>query len=114
MIPVVFIIVSLLSLALLPVVFGTHTAKMRTEITAVAEPSRLAASKIQADLSTELDEVIAYQVTTQNQYRNGYRKLLADQLAQSEVLARLGRKLGPDVEKQLRSLKKEADEWHAD
>jgi signal transduction histidine kinase len=30
------------------------------------------------------------------------------------VLASLGRKLGPDVEKQLRSLKKEADEWHAD
>src|SRR3954454_19241636 len=62
-VPVVFIIVSLLSLAVLPLIFASHTKEMRDEITAVAEPSRKAAARIQSDLSTELDAVIAFQVT---------------------------------------------------
>jgi len=113
-VPVVFIIVSLLSLAVLPLVFGSHTAQMRNEITQVAEPSRRAASKIQGDLSTELDAVIAFQVTGQNQYRNKYNALLNDQRDEYVRLGSLGPKLGPEVKKQLASLNKETSEWHAD
>jgi signal transduction histidine kinase len=113
-VPVVFIIVSLLSLALLPVVFGEHTAKMRSEITGVAEPSRLAASKIQSDLSTELDAVIAWQVTGQGQYRDKYNSLLADQRSEYGRLRNLGPKLGPEVREKLGKLNKETREWHAD
>jgi signal transduction histidine kinase len=113
-VPVVFIIVSLLSLAVLPLIFGSHTAQMRNEITAVAEPSRKAASKIQADLSTELDAVIAFQVTNQSQYRNKYNDLLNDQRDEYVRLGRLGPQLGPEVKKQLASLNKETSEWHAD
>lgn len=113
-IPVVFIIVSLLSLALLPVVFSSHTAKMRNEITAVAEPSRGAANKIQADLSVELDSVIAWQFTGQNQYRDDYLALVDEQHRNYAVLRRLGPQLGPEVGDSLRKLNKETSEWHSD
>jgi signal transduction histidine kinase len=106
--------VSLLSLALLPVVFGEHTAQMRNEITQVAEPSRLAASKIQSDLSTELDNVIAWQAVEQGQYRDKYNSLVADQHAEYVRLQQLSPKLGPEVRDNLAKLHKETSEWHAD
>jgi signal transduction histidine kinase len=106
--------VSLLSLALLPLVFGEHTSKMRTEITAVAEPSIRAANKIQSDLSTELDAVIAWQATGQLQFQDKYRDLISDQHTEYARLSRLGSKLGPDVRDKLKKLNKETSEWHAD
>lgn len=113
-VPVVFIIVSLLTLALLPVVFGSHTAQMRREITQVAEPSRIAANKIESDLSTELDAVIAWQVTEQGQYRDKYTGLVQDQRSEYARLRVLGPELGPEVRDKLRALNKETSEWHAD
>jgi len=113
-VPVVFIIASLLALVLLPVFFGTHTSQMRREITEVAEPSRSAANEIQTDLSTELGHVIAWQVTDQDQYRADYLRLLAEQRNDVEKLRRLVPKLGPDVDRKLQALIKESNEWHAD
>ena len=113
-IPVVFIIASLLTLVLLPIFFGRRTSQMRTEITEVAEPSRLAASRIQTDLSTELDKIIAFQVTGQRQYVDEYQKYREDQKVRYGLLRRLGPKLGPDVQRDLSSLMKESDEWHGD
>jgi hypothetical protein len=113
-IPVVFIIASLLTLVFLPVLVGNRTSQMRLEITDVAEPSRRAANKIETDLSAELDEIIAYQVTTQPQYVRNYQSLLADQQLSDQLLHRLGRRLGPDVQHNLASLEKESREWHSD
>ncbi len=113
-VPVVFIIVSLLTLALLPVVFDSHTAQMRREITQVAEPSRIAASRIESDLSTELDALIAWQVTEQGQYRDKYNGLVKDQHSEYARLRVLGPELGPEVGDKLRALNKETSEWHAD
>jgi signal transduction histidine kinase len=109
-----FIIASLLTLVLLPIFFGNRTAKMRTEITAVAEPSRLHASRIQTDLSTELDKIIAFQVTNQHQYVDDYQKFHDDQKKRYDLLRQLGPKLGPDVQRDLASLTRESDEWHSD
>src|SRR4051812_38870207 len=113
-VPVTFIIASLLTLVLLPIFFGTHTSQMRREITEIAEPSRRAANEIQTDLSTELGEVIAWQVTRQGQYRDDYLRLLAEQRNDIKTLQKLAPKLGPEVEQKLRALTKESDEWHAD
>ncbi|MDP9361524.1 MAG: hypothetical protein M3P29_08735 [Acidobacteriota bacterium] len=113
-VPVVFIIASLLTLVLLPVFFGMRTAQMRLEITDVAEPSRRSANEIQTDLSTELDKIIAWQVTGQHQYRDDYLRLLVDQRRNYDLLRHLGPKLGPEVRTNLASLIKETDEWHAD
>jgi len=113
-VPVTFIIASLLTLVLLPIFFGTHTSQMRREISEVAEPSRSAANEIQTDLSTELGHVIAWQVTRQGQYRDDYLRLLAEQRNDINKLHQLAPKLGPEVEKNLKALTKESDEWHAD
>ena len=77
--PVLFVIASLVALAVLPVIVGTHTADMRDQITRIAEPSRTAANEIQVGLSAELDKVIAYQVTGESQYRNDYTTILNQQ-----------------------------------
>jgi signal transduction histidine kinase len=113
-VPVAFIIASLLTLVLLPIFVGRHTSEMRREITEVAEPSRSAANEIQSDLSTELGRVIAWQVTQQPQYRNEYLRLLEEQRNDVRKLRLLAPKLGPDVETKLRALSKESNEWHAD
>jgi signal transduction histidine kinase/CHASE3 domain sensor protein len=113
-VPVAFIIASLLTLVLLPVFFGTHTSQMRREITEVAEPSRSAANEIQADLSTELGRIIAWQVTMQPQFRKEYFRLLDEQREDVKKLRRLAPKLGHDVEIKLDALEKESNEWHAD
>jgi signal transduction histidine kinase len=113
-IPVVFIIASLLTLVFLPVLIGNRTTQMRAEITDVAEPARKAANKIETDLSTELNEIIAYQVTTQPQYVRNYQDLLANQQSSDRLLHRLGPRLGPAVQGHLASLEKESREWHAD
>ena len=113
-VPVAFIIASLLPLVLLPIFFGRHTSKIRLEITDVAEPSRRAANAIQANLSTELDNIIAWQAIGQRQYRDEYLRLRAAQRHDYEGLSNLGPKLGPEVAGNIRSLIKESDEWHAD
>src|SRR5581483_487071 len=78
--PVIFVIASLVALAVLPVLVGQHTGQMRDQITRIAEPSRRAANEIQVGLSSELDKVIAYQVTGEAQYRDDYRKILDQQM----------------------------------
>ena len=113
-VPVVFIIASLLTLVLLPIFFGRHTTEVRKEITEVAEPSRRAANEIQSDLSTELGEIISFQATEQTQYRDEYLRLLEVQKQDTRTLRLLAPKLGPKVAADLKSLTKEADEWHAD
>jgi len=113
-VPVVFIIVSLLTLVLLPIFFDQHTSQMRHEITEVAEPSRSAANEIQTDLSQELNQIIAWQITEQGQYRNDYVRLLDIQQRNYDTLRRLSPKLGPEVRKNLEALAKETREWHAD
>ena len=111
--PVVFVIVSLVALAALPVIVGTRTAQMRDEITGVAEPARAAANEIQVGLSSELDKVIAFQVTGETQYRDDYRKLLDRQVNDYAALRRLGPQLSEDVNRDLNTLITATQRWHA-
>ena len=111
--PVAFIIASLLALVLLPIVVGTHTSRMRAEITNDAEPARRAANQIQLDLSTELDKVIAFQVTGQPQFRDDYIQLLEQQVRDYDVLRHIGPRLGGEVETDLQALISDTQRWHA-
>ena len=111
--PVTFIIVSLLSLVILPIVVSSHTSKMRTEITRLAEPARREANAIQVDLSAELDKIIAFQVTGQNQYREAYLRLVADQEQNRSALEHLAPQLGEDLARDLGILVNESNRWHA-
>ena len=111
-VPVVFIIASLLSLVVLPIVFSSHTARMRQEIVHVAEPARRAANEIQMDLSAEVDRLTAYQVTGQSQYRTQYLKRIEGQRRNYDLLRSLGPQLGADVGARLNDLIKQGSEWH--
>lgn len=111
--PVIFVIASLLSLASLPVIVGNHTARMRNEITRMADPARRAANEIQLDLSAELDKVIAFQVTGQPQFRDEYRNLLNQQVRDYEILRTNGPQLGDEVNRDFVTLISETQRWHA-
>lgn len=111
-VPVVFIIVSLLSLAILPVVVANKTSKMRQEISRVAEPARQAANYIQMDLSAEVDKLIAWQTTGQESYRREYYALVRSQETNRRKLQMLLPKLDEDLEKDLAGLFVQTSRWH--
>jgi signal transduction histidine kinase len=111
-VPVVFIIASLLSLVVLPLVVRNKTARMQNEITRVAEPARRAANQIQTNLSGELDKLIAYQFTGQEQYRRAFYALGQQQERDRKVLQRLLRDLDDDLAPQLDALFMQTSRWH--
>ena len=111
--PVAFIIASLLSLAVLPVVFSHRTQKMRSEITSVAEPARRAANEIQLNLWGEFDKVIAFQVTGQAHFRDDYNQFAIQQQKDYELLKTIKLQLGPEVDSQLALLVSSTSAWHA-
>lgn len=111
--PVVFIIVSLLSLVILPLVVATKTARMRDEISRIAEPARQEANLIQKDLAGEVDKIISYQVTGQKQYVVAYYALVERQEANRRSLARRLPQLGEGLEKQITALFVQTSRWHA-
>lgn len=111
-VPVVFIIASLVSLAVLPIVVSRKTAAMRDEITRVAEPARQAANLIQMNLSAELDTIIAYQVTGQDQYRVAYYSLVDQQERNRVMLAALLPALNEDLGNDLTALFVQTSRWH--
>jgi signal transduction histidine kinase len=111
-VPVVFIIVSLLSLVVLPLIVARKTARMRSEISRSAEPARRAANQIQTDLSAEMDKIIAWQVTGQAQYRGEYFQLVQRQEANRRVLARLLAELDEELGHDLTALFVQTSRWH--
>ena len=113
MLPVTFIIISLLSLLVLPIVVATRTARMRQEITIAAEPARSAANRIQNNLSAEPDTVISFQVTGQQQYRHEYDQLILEERSDYEALGRLSPQLGPDVSRDRERLMAAMQVWHS-
>lgn len=110
--PVAFIIISLLSLLILPIAVSRHTAKMRGEITRVAEPARRAANQIQVDLSTELEKIIAYQVTGQASYRAAFEKLIEQQQRNRAALQELAPTLDASLDEDLRAVFDQTTRWH--
>lgn len=111
-VPVAFIIISLVSLVVLPLVVSNHTQQMRREITRVAEPARRSANAVQADLSAEIDKIIAYQVTGQQQYRTAYLALLERQERNRKSVESLVPQLDPQLKQQLTVLFAETTRWH--
>lgn len=111
-VPVVFIIVSLLSLVILPVIVARKTSQARREISRLAEPARRSANQIQMDLAAELDKIISWQVTGQENYRREYFGLVARQEANRRYLAQLLPHLDDDLRKDLTALFVQSSQWH--
>ncbi|HEX3107642.1 MAG TPA: GAF domain-containing sensor histidine kinase [Thermoanaerobaculia bacterium] len=111
--PVAFIIISLLSLVILPLIVSNHTATMRREITRVADPARRGVNQIQVDLSSELDKIIAFQVTGQEQYRRDYEAFYAHEEQNRKLLQKLAPALGSDISDSLNDFFVASAQWHA-
>jgi signal transduction histidine kinase len=109
---VVFIIVSLLSLVLLPIIVARKTSRARAEITRIAEPARQSANQIQMDLSAELDKIIAWQVTGQESYRRDYFALVEGQEVNRRNLGHLLPDLDDELSKDLTTLFVQSSQWH--
>lgn len=110
--PVAFIIASLLSLVALPLIVARKTATMRSEIARIAEPARRAANQIQVDLSTEIDKIIAYQVTGQANYRADYFALVEREEVNRRALAKLLPQLDEELGASLMALFAQTSRWH--
>jgi len=110
--PVVFIILSLLAMSVLPLIVRNKTARMRDEITSVAEPARRFANQIQVNLSGELDKIIAYQVTGQEHYRASFYRLVEAQESNRRTLASLLPRLNEDLGGDLTALFVQTSRWH--
>lgn len=112
MLPVVFVIISLISLVILPIVVSQHTARMRDEITGLAEPARHTANDVQMAIASELDTIIAFQVTEQPHFRDAFVKLIAQEAAGYQSLGKLAPKLNPEVNRDLETLIAQSNRWH--
>ena len=112
-IPVVFILASLFSLAILPLIVRSKTAQMRREIELVAEPARRAANYIQTDLAAEIHKLTAYQVTGQEQYRRDFYTLVQNQETNRRLLAQLLPQLDEELGGDLTALFVQTARWHA-
>lgn len=110
--PVAFIIISLLSMVALPLAVSNHTKRMHSEIQLLAEPARRAANALQNNLSSELNQVIAYQVTGQEQYQQKYMQLVQDGQQQRAILARLAPRLGPEINDSFEAMVAQSLAWH--
>lgn len=86
---------------------------MRREISLAAEPARRIANEIQMDLASELNNIIAFQVTGQGQYRNEYFRLVSEQTHDYDSLRRIGPQLNTDVAVDLSTLIAQTNSWHA-
>jgi signal transduction histidine kinase len=111
-VPVVFIIASLLSLSILPLVVSSKITAERRRIEKTAEPARQAANAIQTDLSGEVDKIIAYQVTGDTHYRRDYYARIAREDANRKTLAALLPRLDQDLGKNLTGLFVQTTRWH--
>ncbi len=110
--PVAFIILSLISLVILPIAVSSHTQTVRNEITRVAEPARISANQLQIDLSSELDKIIAFQVTGQAQYRADYERLVAIERHHYAILRSRLPLLGDDLAKDMDAVIGGMRRWH--
>ena len=110
--PVVFIIASLISLVILPIVVSNHTKEMRREIGSIAEPARRSANAFQVNLAMEVDKIIAFQVTGQSNFRKAYLDLVAEQEKNRASLQKLAPQLDAELAREVNDTFLQADRWH--
>ena len=111
-VPVVFIIVSLLSLSILPLVVSNKMTQQRRRIEQIAEPARQSANAIQTDLSGEVDKIIAFQVTGDLRYRREYLARVEREEHNRRRLEVLLPKLDAELDTDLRALFAQTSRWH--
>jgi signal transduction histidine kinase len=112
-VPVLFVIVSLLSMVIVPLAVRSKTARMRNDIYSVAQPAGRAANEIQVNLSGELDKIIAYQFTGQKQYAADFYRLVEKEDARRvELMRHLPKLKNDDLGADLTKVFVQTSAWH--
>gem|GEM_PF-458146 len=111
--PLTFILSSLVALVVLPIWTKRRTDAMRHEISATIEPASKIADDIQTILSTELSLIISYQVTEQGHFAALYRQASREEEMASEKLQPTVRSLGGDVAGRFQEAEAAVKRWHA-
>ncbi|MDB4881390.1 MAG: ATP-binding region ATPase domain protein [Gemmatimonadetes bacterium] len=111
-VPLAFVVLSLLLLAMLPVVVNQRVSVVRRALVDVTEPARVNLSEIQAALNTELYGIVE---TTHGPAGHGagrYAQGLEDQLVAEREMEPLVRQMGTEAISRFAALRSSAARWN--
>ncbi|HUO85085.1 MAG TPA: histidine kinase dimerization/phospho-acceptor domain-containing protein, partial [Thermoanaerobaculia bacterium] len=109
--PVVFVVASLLALGLLPLISSRRAGAIQREIEHVAEPARSLADQIQLALLREQALIVAFQVTEQSQYRDRAHQMSAARQKAYAELDPLVSRIGEEPRLHLQRLRDCTANW---
>ncbi|MEO5816819.1 MAG: HAMP domain-containing sensor histidine kinase [Gemmatimonadaceae bacterium] len=112
-VPLAFVVVSLLLLAMLPVVVNQRMRVIRHQLVDVTEPARVLLSEIQAALNTELYGIVETTHGAPGHGADRYARGLKDQLHAESEMEPLIREMGADAITRFAELRTSAALWNA-
>lgn len=111
-VPLAFVVVSLLLLAMLPVVVNQRMRVIRHDLVDVTEPARVLLSEIQAALNTELYGIVETTHGTSGHGAERYARGLKDQLHSEQEMEPLIREMGVEAITRFAALRSSAARWN--
>ncbi|MEP6730340.1 MAG: HAMP domain-containing sensor histidine kinase [bacterium] len=113
-VPLAFVVVSLLLLAMLPVVVNRRLTVVRHELADVTEPARVLLSEIQAALNTELYGIVEIAHSPTDRGIDRYTQGLEDQRHAEREMEPLIRGMDSDAVARFATLRTSAARWNAE
>lgn len=111
-VPLAFVVLSLLLLAMLPVVVNQRVRVVRQELVDVTEPARVLLSEIQAALNTELYGIVETAHGPPGHGVERYAQGLKDQLHAEAQMEPLIREMGAEAMSRFSALRSSAARWN--
>ncbi len=111
-VPVLFVAVVLLALAIVPIFLGQRTAAVEDEITQVLEPGRSLGSDLSFLLGRQMYRFQSYLLTGDPQFRDDYDQGLDEEQELYERLLVLADDMDLSVREKLAALYSTATRWH--
>jgi signal transduction histidine kinase len=111
-VPLAFVVVSLLLLAMLPVVVNQRVRVIRRELVDVTEPARVSLSEIQAALNTELYGIVEIAHGTPGRGADRYAQGMRDQQHAEEQMDPLIREMDGEAMRRFGALRTSAAKWN--
>ena len=112
-VPLAFVVLSLLLLAMLPVFVNRRVRVIRRELVDVTEPARVLLSEIQAALNTELYGIVETAHGAPGHGADRYAQGLKDQLHAEREMEPLIREMGAEAISRFAELRTSAALWNA-
>lgn len=112
-VPLAFVVVSLLLLAMLPVIVNQRMRVIRHQLVDITEPARVNLSEIQAALNTELYGIVEIAHGTPDHGADRYAQGMNDQLRAEQDMEPLIREMNADAIARFAALRTSAAQWNA-